>query len=57
MGLPWWLSGKELPANAGELGLIPGGGNGNSLQYICLENSMDSGALKAIVCRVAKSQT
>ena len=23
-GLPWWLSGKELPANAGGTGLIPG---------------------------------
>ena len=31
MGLPWQLSGKELPANAGELGSIPGGGNGNPL--------------------------
>ena len=41
---------KNLPANAGDarnLGLIPGsgrspgGGNGNALQYSCLENSMD----------------
>ena len=23
-GLPWWLSGKESPVNAGEMGLIPG---------------------------------
>ena len=44
---------KNLPANigdAGDTGLIhgsgrsPGGGNGNSLQYSCLENSMDCGA-------------
>ena len=42
---------KNLPANAGEVGSIlgsgrsPGGGNGNPLQYSCLENSMDRGAL------------
>ena len=24
MGLPWWLSGKDPPANAGDVGLIPG---------------------------------
>ena len=41
---------KNLPANAGELGSIPGSGrspgegNSNSLQYSCLENSMDKGA-------------
>ena len=40
---------KNLPANAGDTGLIPGigidprGGNGNPLQYSCLENSMDRG--------------
>ena len=44
-GLLCWLSGKELPANAGDADLIPvlgrspGGGNGNPLQYSCLENS------------------
>ena len=38
---------KNLPANAGDLGLIPGskrppeGGHGNPLQYSCLENPMD----------------
>ena len=38
---------KNLPANAGDAGLIPGsgrysgGGNGNPLQYSCLENPMD----------------
>ena len=38
---------KNPPANAGDMGSIPGsgrspgGGNGNPLQYSCLENSMD----------------
>ena len=41
---------KNLPANAGDTGLIPGlgrspgKGNGNPLQYFCLGNSMDSEA-------------
>ena len=41
---------KNLPANAGDKGSIsglgrsPGEGNGNPLQYSCLENSMDRGA-------------
>ena len=41
---------KNLPANAGDVGSIPelgrspGGGNGNPLQYSCLENPMDGGA-------------
>ena len=41
---------KNPPANAGDMGLIPrlgrspGVGNGNLLQYFCLENSMDRGA-------------
>ena len=56
---------KNPPANADarDAGLIPGsgrspgGGNGNSLQYSCLENSMDRGAWKATVHGVAKSQT
>ena len=52
---------KNLPANAGDLGLIPGLGrspgerNGNPLQY-CLDNPMDTGAWQAIVQAVAKSQ-
>jgi len=47
LGLP---SGKESASNAGDRGLIPGSGrssgegNGNPLQYSCLENSMDRGA-------------
>ena len=46
-GLPWWLSHKEPTCNAGGLGSIPGSGrspgegNGNLLQYPCLENSAD----------------
>ena len=65
-GLPRGLSGKELPANAGVTGDVgsipgsgrfPGGGNGNLLQYSCLENPMDRGAWWAVVHRVAKSQT
>ena len=57
---------KNLPANAGDAGdwsLIsgwgrsPGGGNGNLLQYSCLENIMDREAWRAVVHRVAKSQT
>ena len=41
---------KNLPANVGDAGSIPGsgrspgGGNGNPLQYSCLENPMDRGA-------------
>ena len=54
---------KNLPANAGDAGSIPklgrylGEGNGNPLQYYCLENSMDRGAWSATVHGVAKSQT
>ena len=39
------------------LGRSHGGGNGNSLQYSCLENSMDRGAWWATVHGVAKSRT
>ena len=57
---------KNLPANAGDakdVGSIPGWGqspavgNGNSLQYYCLENSMDGGTWWATVHRVTKNQT
>ena len=56
---------KNLPANAGdmrdsgsipELRKPPGGGNGNPLQYSCLENSMDRGAWWAVIHGAAKSQ-
>ena len=39
------------------LGRSPGEGNGNPLQYSCLENSMDRGAWQATVHGVAKCQT
>ena len=54
---------KNLPANAGDPGSIPlsgrspGVGNGNPLQYSCLENSMGRGAWWAAVHGVAKNQT
>ena len=54
---------KNLPAIAGDLGLIPGlgkspgGRHGNTLQYSYLENPMNRGAWWATVHRVAKSQT
>ena len=53
---------SESAYNAGDPGLIlgsgrsPGEGNGNPLQYSCLENSTERGAWGAIVHRVAKSQ-
>ena len=55
-------SGKESACNAGDLGSTPGSGrsprkgNGNSLQYSCLENLMDREALWATVHGVTKSQ-
>ena len=54
---------KAAAYNAGDLGSIPGSGrssgegNGNPLQYSCLENSMDGGAWWATVHGVAKSRT
>ena len=56
-------AGKESACNAGDSGLIPGLGTsagegiGYSVQYSCLENSMDRGAWKATVHGVAKSWT
>ena len=40
-----------------ELGRSPGEGNGNPLQYSCLENPMDRGAWQAMVHRVTNSWT
>ena len=57
---------KNPPASAGVVtdsgsvpgsGRSPGGGNGNPLQYLCLENPMDRGAWKAVVHGVVKSWT
>ena len=59
------LSGKESACNARdtrdlglilELGKSPGGGNGNLLQYSCLENPMGRGAWWATVYGAAKSR-
>ena len=45
--------GEEYACNSGDVGLIPGEGNGNPLQDSCLENQMDRGAWQAIVHGVA----
>ena len=58
IGFPGSSDGKKSACNAGDLGLMPGSGrfpeegNGNPLQYSCLENSMDKG-----VHGVTKSRT
>ena len=55
--------GKESACSAGDLVCIPGSGrspeegNGNPLQYSCLENPMDRGAWQAVVHGVTKSRT
>ena len=55
---------KSPPVNAGDIkdagpipgsGRSPGEGNGNPIQYSCLENPMDRGTWQATVHRVAKS--
>ena len=45
------------PGSIPGLGRSPGEGNGNPLQYSCLENSMDRGAWRATVHGVAERQT
>ena len=61
--LPRWLSGKESACSAGDtgsmpgLGRSPGAGNGNPLQYSCLDNPMDRGAWWATSPWVAESDT
>ena len=68
MGFPGGSALKNLPANAGGMGLIPGSGsspilgvygegNGTLLQHSCLENPMDGGAWWAAVHGVTKSRT
>ena len=63
VGFPGGSNGKESACNAGDLGSIPGlgkypgKGNGNPLQYSCLDNSMDRGAWQATVSGAAKNQT
>ena len=68
--LLWWLSGLKKKKNTlvnsgvtGDLGSIlglgrsPEEGNGNPVQYSCLENPMDTGAWRATVHGVKESQT
>ena len=63
LDLPCSSDSEESACNAGDLGSIPGlgrspgEGNGNPLQYSCLENRMDRGAWRATVHGVAKSWT
>ena len=63
MGFPCSSDGKASAYNAGDLGSIPGlgrstgEGNGNPLQYSCLENPMDRGAWQAKLHGVEKSRT
>ena len=59
MGFPGGSDGKVSGYNAGDpgSGRSPGEGNGNPLQYSCLENSMDGGAWCATVHGVTKSRT
>ena len=58
--IPQWLSGKESAYNAGDAGSIPRSerspekGNGNPLQYSCLQNPRDRGAWQAIANGMAK---
>ena len=62
-GFPGGSEGKVPACNAGHLGSIPesgrspGGANGNSLQYSCLENPMDRGAWQVTVHGITKNQT
>ena len=66
MGFPVGKAVEDLPFKAGDtrdvysipgLGRSPGEGNGNTLQYSCLENLKDRGAWQALVHRVSKNQT
>ena len=63
MGFPHSSIGKESACNAEDSGLTPGSGrspgegNGNPLQYSCLENPMERGAWQATLHGVTKSQT
>ena len=63
MGFPGSSDGKVSACTVGDPGSIPGSGrspgegNGNSLQYSCLENPMDGGAWWATVHRVTKNRT
>ena len=61
MGFPGGSDDKESSCNAGDPGTVPGSGrspgegNGNPLQYSCLENPVDRGTCRAIVHGFAES--
>ena len=63
VGFPGGSEVKASACSAGDLGLIPGSGrssgegNGNPLQYSCLENPMDGGAWWATVYGVTENGT
>ena len=63
MGFPGGSASKESASNAGDMGFSPvlgrspGEGNGNPLQYSCLENPMDRRACWATVQGLTKRQT
>ena len=63
VGFPHGSDGKESACNAEDPGLVPesggspGEGNGNPLQYSCLENTMDRGFWLATVHGVPKNWT
>ena len=62
MGLPGGSDGKESACNVGDPGSIPGSGrspvegNGNPLQYSCLENPMDRGAQSVGLQRIGQDR-
>ena len=62
-GFPGGSNSKESACNAGDPGSIPGWGrspgegNGNPLQYSCMENPMDRGSWQAAVFGATKSWT
>ena len=63
LGFPGGSDGKESACSVGDPGLIPGSerthseGNGNPLQYPCMENPTHGGAWQATVHGVTKNQT
>ena len=63
MGFPRGSGGKESACNAGDPGSnpapgrYPGEGNGNPLQYSCLDNPMDRGTWWATARKVTRNQT
>ena len=61
--ITWASDGKASACSVGDpgsipgLGRSPGEGNGNPLQYSCLENYMDGGAWRATVCGIQRVDT